>query len=88
MAEFSVAFSGESAFGMTMRDTSERFTMDMGTTTAVHAGAYRGTYTVTPSEEAQTLATEGFYLENNVMIDPIPSNYGRITWNGSTLTVY
>ena len=49
---------------------------------------YEGNYTVTPSESTQTLSTSGMRMTDNVTVEPIPSNYGRILWNGSTLTVY
>lgn len=48
---------------------------------------YTGDYEVTPSDEIQVLATQGKSMSQNVTINPIPSNYGRITWNGSFLTV-
>ena len=49
--------------------------------------AYTGSYEVTPSGSEQVLETDSFYMTGNVVINPIPSNYGLITWNGSTLTV-
>lgn len=48
---------------------------------------YDGTYTVTPGPEAQTLETANLALSDNIIINPIPSNYGLITWNGAYLTV-
>ena len=48
---------------------------------------YSGQTEVTPSEETQTLQTANRTVLQNIVINPIPSNYGRITWNGSTLTV-
>lgn len=48
---------------------------------------YDGTVTVTPSSTAQVLATGGHTMATDVTVEPIPSNYGLITWNGSTLTV-
>lgn len=51
------------------------------------AGAYEGDYYVTPGDEEQVLPTQGKRLTEDLVIGPIPSNYGRITWNGSTLTV-
>lgn len=53
----------------------------------VGAEPYEGSYTVTPSEETQTLYTNTKRMLNDVVIAPIPTNYGKITWNGSTLTV-
>ncbi len=48
---------------------------------------YEGAYEVTPSNVAQTLPTDGRYLRSDITINPIPSNYGLITYNGSTITV-
>ena len=63
-----------------------------GTLSAVGNGGggdpYTGEYTVTPSEEIQILETAGKVMREDVTVEAIPSNYGRITWNGSVLTVY
>lgn len=49
--------------------------------------AYEGATTVTPSSSVQVLATEGRAVLSDITINPIPSNYGLITWDGSTLNV-
>lgn len=48
---------------------------------------YTGEYEVTPSSETQTLNTAEMRMTRAVTINPIPQNYGLITWNGSFLTV-
>lgn len=48
---------------------------------------YTGAYTIIPSSEAQVLTTKNLRMTDNITVGPIPSNYGLITWNGSTLTV-
>lgn len=48
---------------------------------------YTGSIEVTPSAERQILPTINRTVTDNIVINPIPSNYGLITWNGSTLTV-
>lgn len=48
---------------------------------------YEGPYEATPSRETQTLGTENLMMSRNVTINPIPSNYGLITYNGAILTV-
>lgn len=48
---------------------------------------YTGDYTVTPGDEAQVLETEQLKMNANVIIEAIPSDYGKITWNGSVLVV-
>lgn len=53
----------------------------------VDVQTYTGEYEVTPSAETQTLDTTGLRLTRPVTVNPIPQNYGLITWNGSFLTV-
>lgn len=48
---------------------------------------FEGPFEVTPSDEEQILDTAGLMCSQNVVINPIPSTYGRISWNGSVLTV-
>ena len=48
---------------------------------------YTGEYVITPSNQAQTLPTEQLKMNADLVVNPIPSNYGLITWNGSTLLV-
>lgn len=48
---------------------------------------YAGPYEATPTREAQTFPTAGRRMASDFTVNPIPSNWGLITWNGSTLTV-
>lgn len=48
---------------------------------------YEGPVEVTPSSDVQVLETLNFRMGDNITINPIPTNYGLITWNGSTITV-
>ena len=48
---------------------------------------YQGPYTFTPSAEEQTIEISRMVARQDITIGAIPSNYGRITWDGSTLTV-
>lgn len=48
---------------------------------------YEGEYEITPTDETQVLQTAGKWDRENITIKPIPSNYGRITWDGYTITV-
>lgn len=48
---------------------------------------YTGETNITPSTSEQVLNTAEKVVVRNIVINPIPSNYGLITWNGSTLTV-
>lgn len=48
---------------------------------------YTGVTEVTPTTAEQVLDTSNKVVARNIVINPIPSNYGLITWNGATLTV-
>ena len=54
----------------------------------VYPTPYEGEYTVVPGEDAQALPTAGKSLAQDVTVEPIPSNYGRIAWNGAAIMVY
>ena len=48
---------------------------------------YTGEYEFTPSDEVQVVSVRGMNMTEDIVINPVPSNYGRITWDGATLTV-
>lgn len=48
---------------------------------------YDGPMEITPTQETQTLDTEMKSVLGDIVVNPIPNNYGLITWNGTTLTV-
>lgn len=82
--EFDVKFDNAQAMDVSFSERDELI-VDFGP--GVIESDYDGPYEVIPNEETQTLATAGKSLQSNVIVKPIPSNYGLITWNGSTLTV-
>lgn len=49
--------------------------------------AYQGDYEATPSQSVQTFHTGGLLMSDNFKVNPIPSNYGLITYNGSSIMV-
>lgn len=61
--------------------------LSLGAEYKVGGEPYHGEYEFTPTEETQTVPTQDKFLSENIIIHPIPSNYGRIGWNGSILTV-
>lgn len=48
---------------------------------------YQGPYEVTPTREAQTLVTAGRRMASDVVVNPIPKNYGLVTWDGSIISI-
>ena len=54
---------------------------------AVGVEVYAGPYEFTPTEEPQTAAVQNKLSTQNIVINPIPTNYGLITWDGTKITV-
>ena len=85
-SELSGELTIEEAIAGTLAD-EEGIVGEITIPTMTGGTAYTGDYVVTPDSNTQILATDGFIMTDNVTINPIPSNYGLITWNGSVLTV-
>lgn len=84
MMPMNVHFNQGDAFICEM-STEESFKVDVATSFLPET--YEGQCEVIPSASGQILNTEGKVCLSNIIIKPIPSNYGRIEWNGSTLSV-
>lgn len=54
----------------------------------IYPASYTGATEVTPSEETQTLLTHGLTVVQDIVVNPIPTNYGRISYSGGILTVF
>ena len=54
---------------------------------AVDAEPYEGPYEFTPTEDTQTVAIERKMATQDIIFNPIPSDWGHITWDGAILTV-
>lgn len=74
--EFDVLFDDGDTFDVTMDDYDPSHSM------------YPGPYLVTPSDEMQILPIDGKTAAQNIVVEAIPDNYGRIRWDGSGLMIY
>lgn len=86
VTEIDVTFSEVDSFDVTF-GSGESFSVDFGQYDGTSGDEYDGPYEVTPTSSEQTLSTTDKILSADIIIHPIPSNYGLITWNGATLTV-
>ena len=48
---------------------------------------YDGPTEVTPSQEAQVLSTANKSVLSDIVVNPIPSNYGLVTYNGAIIII-
>ena len=53
----------------------------------IGADYFHGEYEYTPTQETQVVEIADKTALENIVINPIPSNYGKITWDGAVLTV-
>lgn len=60
---------------------------DIGSVIYREHEAFSGPYEYTPSNEEQTVPIAYLMASQDIKINPIPNNYGLITWDGSTITV-
>ena len=65
----------------------ETITAELNIPTYINVDVYDGEYEFAPTTETQVINTANKTLTNNIVINPIPSNYGRITWDGGRLTI-
>lgn len=76
----------EDAVFTTQFEDEETFTTSMETVVRVVGNLED--ITVTPTQARQVITADAeFDAIATVTLEPIPSNYGLITWNGSVLTV-
>lgn len=78
----------ESALSLDVAETSLTWGTDEYVR-VVNADAeeYEGPYEATPTQETQVFPTTAKLMAHDFTVNPIPSNWGLITWNGSVLTV-
>lgn len=83
--ELSLLFSGSADCNLLLPESGE-----VGLITVIREGTYptyAGPTEITPTEETQVLETHDKSVMSNITVNPIPSNYGLITWDGHKLTV-
>lgn len=49
--------------------------------------AYTGEYTFTPTRAEQVIEIKNMRATQNIVVEPIPSNYGMISWDGSGILI-
>lgn len=85
--EMSVA-TYDDTLPMNVASSEETIGMNIGASYSMsNADPFEGSYEYTPSEQTQTIPIEDLRATQDIVINPIPSNYGLITWDGITLTV-
>ena len=85
--EMSVA-TYDDTLPMDVTSSEETIGMDIGAEYVMSStDPFEGSYEYTPSEQTQTIPIEDLRATQDIVINPIPSNYGLITYNGVSITV-
>lgn len=66
---------------------SDGLSLSAGEVVNIGAEKYGGPYEWTPSTETQTIPIKDKQATADITIQPIPNNYGLITYNGVAITV-
>lgn len=53
----------------------------------IEADEYTGAYEFTPSATEQVIEIQNKKAVRDIIINPIPNNYGLVTWDGVSLTI-
>lgn len=82
-----IAEEGE-RIALGVSESEEALSMSLGVSVNTVAGEhYEGETDFTPTAERQIISTAGLIMDGDIYVEPIPSNYGLITWNGSFIRV-
>lgn len=81
--------TGPRTVGLTVGTQTKTFNFEITAKTVIigAGGQYPGPYTVTPTRSTQTLATYGQTMGANVTINPIPPEYGLVSYDGAVMTI-
>lgn len=68
--------------------SSPQFDVSFDSVTEIPVTDYfDGEYEYTPTDTEQTIPIIGLTARRNITINPVPPNYGHISWNGAYITV-
>ena len=72
-----------------MEDNTTKFQVNFGEIHEVEVTSdwYEGSYEFTPSQEEQTIEIAKQTAKQNITINPIPKNYGKVSQVGNDLVI-
>lgn len=88
MAGCAVLTGQLSAIGVLQGAVSAEASLAGALTIAGSIPTYHGSYEITPGDAPQIVECSGLLMPQNIVVNPVPSNYGRIDWDGISLSVY
>lgn len=80
-------FESDNSFQVRFNSSEDRISVKFDSFIGTSGEPYEGPYTFTPTQSTQIVLSKSKTLSDNITINPIPSNYGLITFSGFELTV-
>lgn len=88
MAEKTIVVGGGRGGAVKIGGAGERHaTISVTGSGAVPVPKYTGPYEFTPGAEEQTVQIAHLQATQDIRINPIPNNYGLVTYNGNIITI-
>ena len=84
MDDLILIFEEEDGLSLVL-DGGENFDLVLGESYDVPV--YRGPYEFTPTREVQIAYTNGKLATSDITINPIPPNYGLVTYHANIITI-
>lgn len=84
----SVLIGKLTATGVLQGTVSAEASLAGALTIAGSVPSYHGSCEITPGDSPQIVECSGLLMPQNIVVNPVPSNYGRIDWDGISLSVY
>ena len=88
MAEKVIVVGGGRGGAVKIGGAGERnATISVSGSGALPVPRYTGPYEFTPTRETQTVSIARKQATEDIIINPIPRNYGLVTYNGNIITI-
>ena len=75
------------AVGVLTGEISEEPELSGVLTIAGSIPSFPGPYTITAGDAAQAISCAGLLMPQDIVVEAVPSNYGKIAWDGISLSV-
>ena len=75
------------AVGVLTGEVSEEQGLSGVLTIAGSIPSFPGPYTITAGDASQIISCAGLLMPQDIVVEAVPSNYGKIAWDGISLSV-
>ena len=85
MDDILLVIADDDELSLCIEDNDENITLELGSESSYPT--YTGETEFTPTQSVQVAFTGGKVVLDNITINPIPSNYGLVTYHANIITI-